>query len=528
MRIALVAAALALAGRADAQTSQEGGLHVEMVSSPAPGAIQVLLSPDAKHDKPIGAKPAAADFTMWLRGGAAPNLAVARNGGRGKPLTTVVLLDESASYKTGVGTKVALPAISEYAKDAATDELALVAFSLDTNAFPMHVGPADFLADLQAAGARKVGQATSVTIGLAAGIELATKEGEPGLREVILFTDAGDEAEVDKSVWAKLTEQAKAAGVRVSVVLPTDDQKPAGTKHELWVTTTTNLNHLAAETAGTFLTSNDPAPIAAALGEARTRVKSWLVLDAKLCGVHSNEPVDVRVEYAPKAKREAWSGGAQLAAAAWAPGSEAACLEPRTEKPVAGAAPPPPPEVKKKSSLLIWILAGSGGLLLIAALFVLLRKKPEPVVTAPPPEPEPVPEAPAPAVDLDPLPETHLVALGGWATPGERWRLHKRKTIAGGAADVDLQFGVQQISGRHAQFELFPSGDLWITDLGSTNGTFVNGKRLGAKERVKLAIGDQVKLSQHLTLVVERPGVSAPEPPVKKAKQKTKFDPGNR
>ena len=617
---AAVALALVLgAATAVAQPSQDGGLHIETVSSPAPGSIQVLLSADAKHDKPIGTNPKPTDFTMWLGGGAAPNLAIARNGGRGKPLTTVILLDESASYKSGEGAKVALPAIFEYGKDAGSDELALVVFSLDVKAFPVHVGPADFMADLQSVGKRKPGQATSVTIGLAAAIELAAKEGEPGLREIVVFTDAGDEADVDKTVWAKIITQAKEAGVRISVVLPTDDRKPTGTKHEFWVTTTTNLNRIATETAGTYLTSNDPNAIAAALRDSRGKVKNWLVLDAKLCGARSNQPVDVRVEYVPGAKREAWSAGAQLAAAAWAPGSDAPCpslcktpcdpwaeciagtCQPRActsdgacpggavciggkcDKPCSeacgawqeckggacvartcagdescgpgssckdGTCTPP----KAKSSMLIWLLAGAGALLLIAALFVLLRKKPQPVVIPEPLAPEPLPDAPPvekaqTAVELDPLPETHLVAMGGWATPGERWRLHKRKTVAGGSDDpsdgVDLRFTVKQISGRHAQFELFPSGDLWVSDLGSTNGTFVNGRRLKEKERAKLVVGDQIKLSQNLILVVERPGEGAtddepeapkaegaapaePEVAAKKQKQKTKFDPGNR
>ncbi len=618
--LTLLAGLALLSAVAYAQPSQDGGLHVETVSSPSPGAIQVLMSADGKHDTRIGANPKAGDFTMWLGGGAAPNLVVARNGGRGKPLTTVILLDESGSYKNGEGAKVALPAIFEYGKDAGSDELALVVFSLDTKAFPVHVGPADFMKDLQSVGTRKPGQATSVTIGLSAAIELAQKEGEPGLREIVVFTDAGDEAEVDKTVWAQVIAKAKEAGVRVSIVLPTDDKKPTGTKHEFWVTTTTNLNRVAKETAGTYLTSNDPQQIASALRDARTKLKNSLVLDAKLCGARSNQPVDVRVEYVPGAKREAWSAGAQLAAAAWAPGSDAPCpslcktpCDPWAEciagtcqaractsdgacpggaVCIAGHCDKPCTEAcgawqeckagacvartcagdescgagstckdgtctqpKTKSSMLIWILAGAGALLLVTALFVLFRKKPPPPVVEEPPAPEPLPEAPpiekpATAVELDPLPETHLVAMGGWATPGERWRLHKRKTVAGGSDDpadgVDLRFTVKQISGRHAQFELFPSGDLWVVDLGSTNGTFVNGRRLKEKERAKLQVGDQIKLSQNLILVVERPGTSAvddepaPAPaadaaapaadaaPAKKVKPKTKFDPGNR
>jgi hypothetical protein len=211
-----------------------------------------------------------------------------------------------------------------------------------------------------------------------------------------------------------------------------------------------------------------------------------------------------------------------------------------------------------KSNKLIWILAGAGALLLLAALFVLFRKKPQTVsvVETPAPMPEPVAEEIKPAtkdsagVDLDPLPETHLVAIGGWATPGERWRLHKRKTIAGASSDaadgVDLVFGgIKQVSSKHAQFDLYPSGDLWVSDLGSSNGTFVNGKKVTGKERTKLVPGDQVKLSQNLILKVERPGAGAsddmpasapvaesspaePETPAAKHKAATKFDPGGR
>jgi predicted component of type VI protein secretion system len=175
----------------------------------------------------------------------------------------------------------------------------------------------------------------------------------------------------------------------------------------------------------------------------------------------------------------------------------------------------------------------------------------------PPPEPPPVVEPvanPHAVPDLDPLPETHLVAMGGWATPGERWRLHQRRTVAGASGDpadgVDLRFAIKQVSGKHAVFELYPSGDLWVKDLGSSNGTFVNGRRLAAGERAKLVVGDQVKLSQQLILVVERPGVTAepradepeparpaaPEAPrpdaaaaaAAKAKKSTRFDPGDR
>ena len=115
-----------------------------------------------------------------------------------------------------------------------------------------------------------------------------------------------------------------------------------------------------------------------------------------------------------------------------------------------------------------------------------------------------------------------------------------------------------QISSKHALFELYPSGALWLTDLKARNGTFLNGRQLAAGERVQLRPGDQVKLSQQLILEIQRPGAehkapeAAPAPkieavPAKPAegkpaevkpavaepakpvdKKKTVFDPGNR
>ncbi|MCC6191128.1 MAG: FHA domain-containing protein [Anaerolineales bacterium] len=69
------------------------------------------------------------------------------------------------------------------------------------------------------------------------------------------------------------------------------------------------------------------------------------------------------------------------------------------------------------------------------------------------------------------------------------------------------------VSRRHAQLTL--SGvDLLVEDLGSSNGTFVNGERLSAARR--LAPGDRILLGQTVELVVEaaavRPAVTVLEP----------------
>lgn len=53
------------------------------------------------------------------------------------------------------------------------------------------------------------------------------------------------------------------------------------------------------------------------------------------------------------------------------------------------------------------------------------------------------------------------------------------------------------ISRLHAQIDSIDH-DLYITDLTSTNGTFVNGKKLEAQTRVNLEIGDEIRLGYTL------------------------------
>ena len=77
-----------------------------------------------------------------------------------------------------------------------------------------------------------------------------------------------------------------------------------------------------------------------------------------------------------------------------------------------------------------------------------------------------------------------------------------------GVADVVLDKD-DEISRRHASFT--PSGaGLTVADLGSTNGTFVNGQR--AAGAVPLGAGDRVEVGLPPEMVVERPA-PAPAPP---------------
>jgi pSer/pThr/pTyr-binding forkhead associated (FHA) protein len=73
--------------------------------------------------------------------------------------------------------------------------------------------------------------------------------------------------------------------------------------------------------------------------------------------------------------------------------------------------------------------------------------------------------------------------------------------VAGRSADCDIQLGQDEVSRRHVRFER--KGDQYeVIDLGSVNGTFVNGRRI---DRQLLAIGDVVTVEGfQLTFVLDR------------------------
>lgn len=624
----LALATLGLGAVAAAQPAQlqSSGLRIRQLTSPTPGSVMALVEAEAPHDAAIGAAPSADAFTLWVNDGAGKDLKVQRNGKRGAGVT-IFLVDESGSYKNKGFKSVADPVIRAYVAGAgASDELGLFLFSTTASPYPVRVGAQALLADLDNAIRRPPGGDTNLYTGLINAIELAGKHGAPGLRDVILFSDAGDEAEISEAKWNEITEKALARSVRLHVAVSIE--RPKNIPKERYFNTTNALEDLTKATAGVYDKSGDGGRAGAALTAARNAARNWLVVEAALCGMSQRAPATIKVEYVARGVRKAWSGASQLADSAWAPTATAICpalctpdcaaweeciggvCAPRSCGPnqscpggatcVGGKCDKPcteacaswqtckggecvaktcsaneqcGPDASCKDGVcvaapvgfldqyLVWLLAGLAALLLLGGVLLLRRKPkeeplPEPApAPAPMPEPEPIVKAPIHAPDLDALPEMHLEAIAGWPTVGEKWRLYKRMMQVGASKDPgdgnDIVFELPKISGSHAKFQLYPSGDLWVIDLGSSNGTFVNGRKLNANERTKLKPGDQVKISKALTLQVVKPGfdsdldepedgegiedpaaraaAEAPTPAAEPAsKKKTRFDPGNR
>ena len=108
--------------------------------------------------------------------------------------------------------------------------------------------------------------------------------------------------------------------------------------------------------------------------------------------------------------------------------------------------------------------------------------------------------------------DAQLTVLTGFIA-GRMIALSPPGITVGRNEDVDLRFDPLQdlqVSGRHATFT--PIEDGWVLqDLGSLNGTFVNGKRLS--DPVQLRDGDQVQLGEDGPLLEVRLLVDAAGPP---------------
>jgi hypothetical protein len=93
-----------------------------------------------------------------------------------------------------------------------------------------------------------------------------------------------------------------------------------------------------------------------------------------------------------------------------------------------------------------------------------------------------------------PRPGALVVVSSPYLEVGERLELtHEPLTIGRGPLN-DLQFDKDDFaSGRHALVDPRRDG-VWVEDLGSTNGTFVNGVRLTSNRR--LAPGDVLRIGE--------------------------------
>jgi pSer/pThr/pTyr-binding forkhead associated (FHA) protein len=101
----------------------------------------------------------------------------------------------------------------------------------------------------------------------------------------------------------------------------------------------------------------------------------------------------------------------------------------------------------------------------------------------------------------------------GW--PAQGWRLRLPETI-GRNSELSICIDDESISRSHCQMLLGPDENLQVRDLGSLNGTYVNGDRI--TKILSLAPGDVLQLGS-VSLSVEYESDTAPGHPERPRKK---------
>lgn len=84
---------------------------------------------------------------------------------------------------------------------------------------------------------------------------------------------------------------------------------------------------------------------------------------------------------------------------------------------------------------------------------------------------------------------------------GKSYPLEQEETLIGRDLANDIAVPDPEVSRRHARF-LMREDSVFIEDLGSTNGTFLNAERISTPQQLRL--GDIVTLGENVSMVFEK------------------------
>jgi hypothetical protein len=94
------------------------------------------------------------------------------------------------------------------------------------------------------------------------------------------------------------------------------------------------------------------------------------------------------------------------------------------------------------------------------------------------------------SLPLPPGKSLYLEVLEGGPGSGIVIPFHKGRMVIG-RTDADITFDDERISRKHALIEAISRENIYLKDLASTNGTFLNGHRVTMK---KLREGDEIRI----------------------------------
>jgi serine phosphatase RsbU (regulator of sigma subunit) len=103
-----------------------------------------------------------------------------------------------------------------------------------------------------------------------------------------------------------------------------------------------------------------------------------------------------------------------------------------------------------------------------------------------------------------------LVTLQG-PDPGQKYALDRPCAVLGRQADSTICLAAKAVSRQHAQI-LHREDGFYVEDLGSSNGTFVNGRRLGPHAPARLTEHDTLQVGPYVFALRPAPTIANTEP----------------
>jgi pSer/pThr/pTyr-binding forkhead associated (FHA) protein len=89
-------------------------------------------------------------------------------------------------------------------------------------------------------------------------------------------------------------------------------------------------------------------------------------------------------------------------------------------------------------------------------------------------------------------PATLILMVGPQELVGKQWKLDKKSSTIGRYSASEIHVPEKSLSKAHARLSV-ADDVVSISDLGATNGTFVNGKKLTPYSSYQLRHNDQIK-----------------------------------
>ncbi len=88
-------------------------------------------------------------------------------------------------------------------------------------------------------------------------------------------------------------------------------------------------------------------------------------------------------------------------------------------------------------------------------------------------------------------------------TPGKTYPIDQEELLLGRDMSNDIAISDPEVSRRHVRF-FMRDDNIVVEDLGSTNGTFLNGERISSPQQLRP--GDVITLGESIVLVFENTG----------------------